>query len=270
MIRSYLKPIAVGLGLASVLVGVRTGRTEAPNTEFRLVGEFGRDIRADVWVPAIEVACAESRPGPIIVRIRSGGGDPGEGARIAAAFSKCQRPVHTLIERIGASAAILPATAGRTVSADPYALVGGIGIVQPMTSWALAAERVGIVDQSVASGRLKLAFNPLQAMAPDDRATIQAVVDEAAETFLAEVQRRRPGFQPDAAIRDGALVTSDQAVALGLIDTVQSIDALRRLHPGAWQDATPVRRATPKDALATAASAVVQGIRAEMSDPSYD
>lgn len=270
MIRPYLKPIAVGIGLALIAVPLYRWYPPHPNTEFRLSGELGRDVRADTWVPAIEQACRQAVTGPILVRIKSPGGDPGEGARIAAALADCARPVHTIIEQIGASAAMLPATAGGTVSADPYALVGGLGIVQPMTSFAPAAERLGIVDQTVASGSLKLLGSPLQTLAPEDRAVVQAVVDEAALTFLADVQKRRPGFRPDEDIRNGALLTPQRAAAVGLIDTVQSVDALKHRYPGPWQDATPARRTAPPSPWAAVAHALVQGIRAELIHPTNE
>ena len=265
-IRPYLSPIGVGVGLAVAALVAARWQSPQPNTEFRLTGELGRDVLADIWVPAIRKACSQPVSGPILIRIRSGGGDPAEGARIAAALEDCGRPVITLIEGIGASAAMLTATAGSEVVADPYALVGGLGVVQPMTSWALAANRLGIVDQSIASGTLKRVGSPLIALTPEARAAVQATVDQAADTFFADIQARRPAFQPDQAVLNGALVTAARAQGLGLIDTLRTVDALKQAHPGEWFDATPRRPGSTKDALADVSQAVVRGIRAELSE----
>lgn len=266
VIRPYLSPIGIGVALAVVAVGTARWPSPPPNTEFRLMGELGREVLADIWVPAIRQACTQPVSGPILVRIRSGGGDPGEGARIAAALEECRRPVLTLIEGIGASAAMLPATAGAEVAADPYALAGGLGIVQPMTSWAVAADRFGIADQSIASGPLKLAGSPLTILTSEARASRQATVDQAADTFFADIHARRPTFHPDEAVRNGALVTAARAKDLGLIDTLRTVDAIKQAHPGDWFDATPRRPRNPKDTLADVSQAVVRGIRAELSE----
>lgn len=206
----------------------------------------------------------------MVVRITSPGGSPGEGSRIASALQNCHRTVYTIAEGVAASAALLPLTAGDVVILDPYALVGGIGIVKPMTSWATLAHTVGIADESIASGPLKLAGSPLRPLTEQQRASIAHLVSAAASEFRAEIARNRPELNLSPETEQGALVTSASAIEQGIGDRLATIDALQVELPESWQNVTPTRPQGPQHLLTLAAGAITRGIAAEISTSSIE
>ncbi|AVQ00290.1 hypothetical protein C7S18_23625 (plasmid) [Ahniella affigens] len=239
------------------------GDTQPEVVEMDLDGAIGTDVLADQWVPVIRDHCMHE--GAMVVRITSPGGSPGEAARIASALRACHRTVYTVAEGVAASAALLPLTAGNEVILDPYALVGGMGIVKPMTSWASFAQTVGVADQSIASGPLKLAGSPLRTLSEAERASIERLVSAASAQFRSDIAGQRPKLNLAPETEQGALITAGAAREQGIGDRVGTIDALQRELPGTWQNVTPTRPQGPQQILTLAAGAITRGIAAEIS-----
>jgi len=108
----------------------------------------------------------------------------------------------------------------------PSGTAGSIGVFCAHEDLSAALEKEGIKVTLISAGKYKVAGNAFEVLRADEKAIIQARVDEAYGAFVKDVARGR-GVTP-AAVRSGygegrALSVKD-ALAAGLIDRVSSMD----------------------------------------------
>ncbi len=81
--------------------------------------------------------------------------------------------------------------------------------------------KIGIEASTIKSGKLKDAGSPFREMTAVDRAYFQSLMDAVHRQFIAAVEDER-GLEHDSvlAVADGRVFTGEQAVEMGLIDTI--------------------------------------------------
>jgi protease-4 len=117
------------------------------------------------------------------------------------------------------------------VVAHPTTVTGSIGVVMPGLNFSGLMERYGVSDQTLASGRFKDAGSSVRPMLPEERAQLQAVLDDLHARFSEVVAAGRPALTSErvAEISDGRVFSARQALALGLIDSLGYLeDAVAR------------------------------------------
>ena len=180
--------------------------------------------------PALRKAFTSQNVKAVVLSIDSPGGAPVEAERIYRAlegFKKANpKPVVAAINNIGASAAFLIAIHADEIVAGRYSLVGSIGAI--ITPWRLdrAAARFDVSQRVYASGRLKSFLNPFSPITPEVDAKAQHLVDELGGVFLEELKARRAKpLQPGVDYGTGEVWSGTEAKALGLVDSVDTVDA---------------------------------------------
>jgi signal peptide peptidase SppA len=108
----------------------------------------------------------------------------------------------------------------------PSGITGSIGVLYPHKDLSAALEKEGIKITLLTAGKYKASDNPFVPLADEERAVLQARVDDAYGQFVKDVARGR-GVTP-AVVRNGmgegrALVARD-AKAAGLIDRIDTMD----------------------------------------------
>jgi protease-4 len=98
-------------------------------------------------------------------------------------------------------------------------------------------QKLGIEDQTIKAGRFKDEGSPLRRMTAEERAQIQAVLDDLHGQFQRVVAAGRPNLDAKqiAALADGRIFSATQAQGLGLVDSVGDLDeavALARRRAG--------------------------------------
>lgn len=165
-------------------------------------------------------------------------------------------PAVTLMMTVAASGGYQAALAGDRIVAHASTVTGSIGTVflRPDVSGLMG--KIGVGAEVTRSGRHKDIGSPLRGSTPEERAIVQAMIDDMNGRFLALVAQRR-GLDREALddVADARVFTAAQAQALGLVDTVGSAhDALAqaRALAGLAEDARVVvyrRRAMRDDTL---------------------
>ena len=136
-----------------------------------------------------------------------------------------QKPVYAHIEDTGASAAYWVASQARRITATPTSEVGSIGVVAVVEDSSGAAEMEGIKVHVVASAPLKGAFADGAPVTSEQLDYLKGLVRELNSHFLAGVSKGRG--MPIAAVRevaDGRVHLAANALAMGLIDAVSTLD----------------------------------------------
>lgn len=199
----------------------------------RLRGPVGPEglASADRVVKALDQAFSAEAVKAVALVINSPGGDPFEAERIGAEIERRKaltgKPVYAFIEELGASAAYLVAIHADRIVAGRYSLTGSIGAI--LTGWDFHAvlDRFGIRQRVYASGAQKAMLNPFVPASPESKAKAEALVRQAAGTFLADVRRLRGGKLKDGVdYATGEVWTGEEALRLGLVDALGTLDRI--------------------------------------------
>lgn len=134
-------------------------------------------------------------------------------------------PVHAHIQDFGASAALWVAVQADRVTANRMAEVGSIGVLAVIDDSSVAAGMEGITVHVISSGPFKGLGVPGTPVTESHLSSIQADVDAVAKLFFQTVQQRR-GLSDEqmAAVSDGKIYMAPEALMLGLIDEVSSVE----------------------------------------------
>jgi protease-4 len=121
------------------------------------------------------------------------------------------------------------------IVAAPGTITGSIGAIMGIPYYAPLADKLGVSEQIVKSGRFKDAGHPLRVLEPEERDLLQGMVDDVLGQFIDAVAKGR-SMQPDAirAVADGRIFSGAQALKAGLVDRLGGLDAATRL---AWEQA---------------------------------
>ncbi len=167
----------------------------------------------------------------IIVDIDSGGGGITASDIIYKALLdfksvKPGRMVIAVYGDVAASGAYYVSLAADYIIAHPTTITGSIGVLMQTLNIRGLGEKIGVTDVTIKSGRNKDLMNPLQDVSPEQREMLQGIVDDLHSRFVDLVIENRdlPATQVKK-IADGRILTSQEAVDLGLIDEV-----------GYWED----------------------------------
>lgn len=239
-----LKRIVIS-GSAVVLFGIyvgfyvtQLGYQLVPNSDIvgvvRIVGPIEEDSKtasANAVIPALATAFSKPNVKAIVLAIDSPGGKPGESERIYnyidAKRKETNKPVVTVIGNTGASAAYMIAVHTDKIYAGKYSVVGSIGAI--LTSWDFhkIAERFDVKHKVYASGALKGMLDPWTSSSPEAEAKAQDIVNNMGKVFAKEVASLRAStLAKGVDFFTGEVWSGEQAKELGLIDEVNTLDAM--------------------------------------------
>lgn len=190
----------------------------------------GAVASADRVIPALRSAFKDEDAKAVILEIDSPGGSPFEAERIntelAALRKEHPKPVVAVINTMGASAGYMIAVHADRIVAGRYSLVGSIGIIASAWDVSGLAKRYDIQQESFASGPLKDMFNPLRPRSEAERVKAKAMVGSFAKVFVEEVRKARGSKLKVQDFASGEAWTGDEALAMGLIDEIGTIDSV--------------------------------------------
>ena len=115
-----------------------------------------------------------------------------------------------------------------TIYAEPTGFTGSIGVIIPHYNVAGLMDEYKVVDDSIASNKLKTMGSITKPMSKEERDIFQRLVDESFAHFKSIVCEGRPKFKKDTAALDklatGQVFTAEQAVKNGLVDSTGFIE----------------------------------------------
>lgn len=141
-----------------------------------------------------------------------------------------EKPVIAYCEDMACSAAYWIASQATEVVANRSALVGSLGAFSVVYDTSEKASREGVKVHVVSSGGVKGAGQPGTPFTDEQRAALQGVIDTHTSIFKASVQHGR-GLSDEQieALFDGRVFGAEEALALGLIDRIGTLDSI--VHP---------------------------------------
>lgn len=195
------------------------------------------------FMRAVQAAHADDRVEQIVLRVDSPGGSVdglSEAADAVAAAAK-DKPVIAQVDGINASAAYFISSQATTIVSGRSDIIGSIGVRTMLYDYSAAFEEAGIKAIPIDTGEFKSAGALGTEITKRQQADFQRVVDAYFADFKDAVMRgRNMSSAKFDAIADGRVFHAQEALQLGLIDGIQTMDdTLASLH-----QRRPMRRKT--------------------------
>ena len=160
----------------------------------------------------------------ILLRIESPGGGVTASQEIyeeVRATRDAGKPIVISMGSIAASGGYYVACGGSRLVANRATLTGSIGVISEFLQYGDALRKLGIDIKTIKSGRLKDTGSPMRKMTEGEQKYLQSLMDEVHKQFVSVVENERDLDHDEVvALADGRVFTGEQAVGLGLVDTL--------------------------------------------------
>ena len=170
--------------------------------------------------------------GSILLIVNSPGGGAVASQEAFTAVKNAKKPVIAYLGEVAASGGYYVASAADRVVANPNTLTGSIGARATLLNYAGLLEKLGVSIESIQHGELKDVGAPYRNITAQERAILEAIINESGENFANDVRAARKGKLNEALYQtqalDARVLSATQAQRIGLIDDVATrSDALR-------------------------------------------
>lgn len=227
--RPLAEVVVSGSGRAKILLLDLSGpiSSEERSAPF---GIGGRESTVSRLQSELDLAAGDDDVRALVVRINSPGGTVTASDIIYTTLMrfKAEHHVPVLVQMldVAASGGYYAALAGDEIIASPTTVTGSIGVIFTNVSVSGLMDKLGVRDQTVASGAMKDIGSPLRTMTPAERAVLERLIGDMQARFVGLVRERRPGLTPEmsATMTDGRVFSADQALQGGLVDGIGYLD----------------------------------------------
>jgi protease-4 len=228
----------------------------------------GRGFTSDA-VRMLDQAKRDEKVAGVLLVLDTPGGSVSDADDLHHRVSELRSSGRKVVVQMGdvcASGGYYVAVAADEIHALPTTLTGSIGVVLNTLNFHGLLELYGVRDESITSGPNKQMLSPTRPVSPEQRALLQAVVDELYARFREMVLAGRADAGLTEAglgsLADGRVFTARTALAAKLIDGIgYQKDALDRLKSIAGDGPFDVVRYEREPSLADL-------FRAKLSAPS--
>jgi protease IV len=154
------------------------------------------------------------------------------------------KPVVVSMGDVAASGGYYISTAADRIVANETTLTGSLGVFIPLLNFSEAADKYGVTQEYIKSGKFKTMGNSWDELTPEEREIFQSIVQDDYDEFVEViVEGRELSEERVREIADGRIYSGQQAKEIGLVDEFGGLDeavrASRRLAD--IQEVTVVR-----------------------------
>lgn len=204
----------------------------------------------------------------IMMVLDTPGGDVIGLKAVVSDIERSMKPVYSYTPSMAASAGYWIGSAAKRMGADDMAMVGSIGAVAVVQNVSGNLAQNGITVEYIRSGRRKAEVNSVEPMTDEARSMMQRSVERAGTMFANAVAKNRKMSVEDVLSTEAALLDPEQALTLGLIDEVGSLEEMmnsirneRAMSQSQLQE-TPMEIQTNDEAIAQGAASERARIKA--------
>ncbi|MCL7941134.1 signal peptide peptidase SppA [Halomonas sp. ATCH28] len=231
---------SLSISLYAILGTTGSGAPARPHLgviEVKGVIDSDSPASAERIIEGLERAWRADEAAAVVLHIDSPGGSPVQSQRIFEAVMRLResgdKPVLAVIEDIGASGAYYVAAAADEIIAAPASLVGSIGVIHAGFGFEEAIGRLGVERRVFTAGDNKAFLDPFSDIAPAQREFWQEVLSTTHRQFIDDVREGRGDrLADDERLFSGLIWSGEQALELGLVDRLDSLDGVARARLG--------------------------------------
>lgn len=186
-------------------------------------GIWERVLSTEEILEALRTAREDPLTAAIVLEINSPGGSIVAVKQIAQEIKKTDKPVIAYISEIGTSGGYYVAAASDEIMADADSITGSIGVISFFPNIEGLLEKLGAKVSVLKEGKFKAMGSWFEELKPEEKELIQEILKQAFENFKSYVIESRSEklntvrFQ---AIADGRILSGQQALEIGLIDSL--------------------------------------------------
>ena len=163
------------------------------------------------------------------------------------------KPVVASYSTVAASGGYYASCPATVIVANPGSMTASIGVKVEYLNLRGLAEKLGITQVQLVSGKNKGSGSPFADLTPEQREALMSVILDMHDQFVSDVAAARDMPKEEvAAVADGRVLSGRQALDAGLVDMLgtreQAIDKLKELCGLAGRDVPvvyPPREAPP-------------------------
>jgi serine protease SohB len=182
----------------------------------------------------LDRAFATRNASAVALAINSPGGSPVQShlifRRIRELAQEHKRHVIAFVEDACASGGYMIACAADEIVADPYSIVGSIGVVGGSFGFDKLIAKIGVERRLYTSGEHKAMLDPFLPENPDDVERLKKLQRDIHDDFIALVKSRRGGklSGPESDLFSGEYWIGKRALELGLVDAIGDLRSVLR------------------------------------------
>ncbi|HWR43687.1 signal peptide peptidase SppA [Sporomusa sp.] len=186
------------------------------------VGLFSEGGGTDHLIRQLHAARDDSSVKAVVLRINSPGGTVPASQEVGEELKKLRaagKPVITSMADMAASGGYWLAACTDKIYANPSTITGSLGVYMPYSNWEELYKKIGVRQEKIKSGPHKDILSPDRQLTTEERAIVQAMVDDMYNQFVDVIADGRH-LDPDKVrqLADGRIYTGRQAKELGLVD----------------------------------------------------
>ncbi|WAM47211.1 signal peptide peptidase SppA [Vreelandella venusta] len=201
---------------------------------------------AERIIKGLNRAWSSQSAAAVVLHIDSPGGSPVQSQRVYDEIMRLRdqgdKPIIAVIEDIGASGAYYVASAADSIVASRASLVGSIGVIYAGFGFQEAINQIGVERRVMTAGENKAFLDPFQPLGEEAADFWQGVLTQTHEQFIGDVKAGRGDrLSNSPEIFSGLIWSGEQALELGLIDELASLEQVAREQVGEaeWENYTP-------------------------------
>ena len=169
----------------------------------------------------------DERVSSIVLDIDSGGGMVSGTAELAHAISAIEKPIVAYTNGMLCSAAYWIASSCDAIVSSPFAdAIGSIGTLLQYEDYRGILEKWGARLYEVYAPQSSLKNKPWRELAAGKAEGVEQRLEAITDRFVAHVKGRRPQLKDDGAVFKGQSYTPEEALAIGLVDQLMSLEEL--------------------------------------------
>jgi protease IV len=234
----FLWVIGILIGASAVLVilvyGIGSGSAEngydlsGGGAKVAVVSLTGTIISSGSIIAALQNLADNRSVKAIVLRVDSPGGGVAASQEIYEEVKSIRdsvKPIVVSMGSIAASGGYYISCAATRIVANPGTITGSIGVIAMFPNYTKLMDKLGLEMNVIKSGKYKDSGSPFRDMTETDREYFQGVVDDSYGQFLDAVAgERKLSVENLRKFADGRVFTGAQALKLGLIDTLGSME----------------------------------------------
>ena len=224
------------LALAGIWQGVPHSAQPQPHTalvEVRGPISVSDEANADRIMASLREAFEQPSARAVVLRINSPGGSPVQAGIINDEIRRLKalhkKPVYAVCEEMCASAAYYIAVAADQIYVDKASIVGSVGVLMNGFGFVGLLDKLGIERRLMTSGSNKGMLDPFSPRDLDQEGYAQQMLEQVHQQFITVVrQGRGKRLKEDETTFSGLFWNGQQAVSMGLVDRLGSLDQVAR------------------------------------------
>lgn len=152
------------------------------------------DKYADQFISSLIKASKDPQVKSIVVRLRSPGGTPSSAWNITNAIKKIQKTksLFIYVDSAAVSGSYMIASQSDKIYANPFAMVGSIGVIMEHIVVEDLANKVGVGQETLTAGKFKKTLSTFKYLSEEDKALLEKnLLNEVYEHFKDIVAKGR-------------------------------------------------------------------------------